>query len=67
MKITDGYLREIASNKNDDGAPVCSELLQRRREVRRLRKALRKIAERGVHPTDIETAKAAIKPQRGAK
>lgn len=66
MKLSDKELREIAANPNDEGAPVCAELLTLRREVRRLRRAL--VAVTWEHKGDcLCVGCAALKPQRGGK
>lgn len=71
MKLSDKELREIAANPNDEGAPVCAELLTLRREVRKYRAVLRDIAWRLINPPAVETARErieeALKPQRGGK
>lgn len=69
MKLSDKELREIAANPNDEGAPVCAELLTLRREVRRLRRAIIVMTkDRWEHGRDCECALcAALKPKRGAK
>lgn len=78
MKLSAKELREIAANPNDEGAPVCAELLTLRREVRRLREALRlassllrdPMADRfpRAYMLDVRAVvAAALKPKRGAK
>lgn len=68
MKISDKELRAMAAGNVVWSKPrphVAEELLQRRSEVRRLRKALRRIAAGSAGWIDI--ADAALKPQRGGK
>lgn len=80
MKLSDKELREIAANPNDEGAPVCAELLTLRREVRRLRRALRDVLDKTTIKTGAgpslakwlvnpahDVARAALKPKRGVK
>lgn len=76
MKLSDKELRECAKGghwcKPENRPAMASELLQRRREVRRLRAVLRFLHERSREGdwyavSQELTRQAALKPQRGGK
>lgn len=68
MKISDKELRECASDEyNDTEQELASELLQRRREVRRLRKAMNEILNYAPTTLIASIAATALKPKRGTK
>lgn len=79
MKITDRYLRDVSNTRDSPFAgEIASELLQRRREVRRLRRAMKlavslmrdSLAKRFpiayMHDATAVIS-SALKPQRGGK